>query len=77
VNPSKDHCVRMARIAVDAYRVAVGYDPTDNLATSICDLLADVRHLCAKEGLDWTELDEQAELRYREEEQLEGLPSKA
>ena len=70
-----DQCASMARIAVEAYRVAVGYDQTDDVATIISDLLADVRHLCANDGLDWTELDEQAELRYREEEQLQGLPS--
>jgi len=56
-----------ARRLVNLYRKEVGHEGSEELYTSVGDLLADLRHLCEVEGLDWDEVDSDGETNFEEE----------
>lgn len=61
---------KWAEAAVQAFADVTGLDTSkdaDGFDTAISDLLADIRHLCDREGLDMGEMDRRAHKRYLEE----------
>lgn len=54
---------------------AKNYEWADSPATALADLLADVRHLCDLEGLDYAKLDETAYSHYQMDLEEHGGPA--
>lgn len=72
-----------ARVAVQAFATQTGLDTdaaADGIATAITDLLADLGHLCDREGLSLPAIWQTAAMHYNEEtdnqgDQLDTIPS--
>lgn len=59
--PSNQDYVDRANLAIDHY------DSGLELEEAVTDLVTDLRHLAAAEGLDWTKITDLAELHFEEE----------
>ena len=56
-----------ARRAVRVFAEETGTH-IENLETQVCDLLANLMHLCTEEGIGWDQVETMAEIHFNEEE---------
>lgn len=75
-DPAEDNNARAERAELALY-VGTDYDGEDenDRETYAADLVANLRHLCAREGVDWDEVTRRAEMHYGDERAEAGLRS--
>ena len=60
-----------ARRAVQVFAEETGTH-IENLETQVCDLLADLMHLCAEKSIDWEQVSTMSEIHFNEEQAEES-----
>ena len=68
--PASSHQKRLAdraRVAVAAHAATTGVSPEEPLSDRVVDLLVNLRHLAAVEGLNWSDVLTRADTYFTEE----------